>query len=179
MFRHVTRKKWQIDKNRAEVWFSWILLACQSLSLERIAAAMVVRNAHTNEYDLELYHYLAQTLQEDLQRLFGPLIRFMPPAHHVPAVGHGLAWEPQASNVDDMNSTQLTTPFNDNELYPANPRRNCWQIGREGKGIRRGLRKAIRRRKVYHECVQGRMYDDPGTTSDERLNESVNDGFYD
>ena len=65
------------DKKRAEVWFSWILLAFQSLSIEQFAAAMLVRNARTNTYDEELYHCLIQTLQEDLQRLFGPLIRFV------------------------------------------------------------------------------------------------------
>ena len=65
------------DRDRAELWFSWILLAFESLSIEQFAAALVVRNARTNEYDLELYQCLKQTLQEDLQRLFGPLLRFV------------------------------------------------------------------------------------------------------
>lgn len=65
------------DKNRAEVWLSWILLAFQSLSVEQFASAMVVRNARTNEHDLELFLCLKQTLQEDLQMLFGPLIHFV------------------------------------------------------------------------------------------------------
>ena len=65
------------DRDRAELWFSWILLAFESLSIEQFAAALVVRNAHTDDFDLELYQCLKQTLQEDLQRLFGPLLRFV------------------------------------------------------------------------------------------------------
>ena len=65
------------DRDRAELWFSWILLAFESLSIEQFAAALVVRNAHTDDYDLELYQCLKENLQEDLQRLFGPLLRFM------------------------------------------------------------------------------------------------------
>ena len=42
-----------------------------------MAAALTVRNAHTDGYDLETYQCLKQTLQEDLQRLFGPLLRFV------------------------------------------------------------------------------------------------------
>ena len=65
------------DRDRAELWFSWILFAFESLSIEQFAAALVVQNAQTNGYDLKLYPCLIQTLQEDLQRLFGPLLRFV------------------------------------------------------------------------------------------------------
>ena len=65
------------QRKRAENLFSWILLAFESLSVEQFAAALVARNAHTEDYDLELYQCLIQTLQEDLQRLFGPLLRFV------------------------------------------------------------------------------------------------------
>ncbi|KAM0802516.1 hypothetical protein BDR22DRAFT_103493 [Usnea florida] len=64
-------------RKRAETLFSWILFAFESLSIEQFAAALVVRNAHTDDYDLQLYQCLKQTLQEDLQRLFGPLLRFV------------------------------------------------------------------------------------------------------
>lgn len=65
------------DRNRAENLFSWILLAFRSLSIEQMAAALTVQNAHTDDYDLVTYQCLKQTLQEDLQRLFGPLLRFV------------------------------------------------------------------------------------------------------
>ena len=65
------------DRNRAENLISWILLAFRSLSIEQIAAALTVRNAHTDDYNLEYYQCLKQILQEDLQRLFGPLLRFV------------------------------------------------------------------------------------------------------
>ena len=64
-------------RKRAEKLFSWILFAFESLSIEQFATALVVRNAHTDDYDLELYQCLKQTLQEDLQRLLGPLLRFV------------------------------------------------------------------------------------------------------
>ena len=65
------------DRDRAELWFSYILFAFESLSIEQFAAALVVRDAHTDDYNLENYQCLKQTLQEDLQRLFGPLLRFV------------------------------------------------------------------------------------------------------
>lgn len=39
----------------------------------------------------------------------------------VPALDHSPAWKPIPSNTDDKDSTQPTTPFNDNTFYPADP----------------------------------------------------------
>lgn len=64
------------DKERANVWLSWILLAFQSLTIDQLAAAFTVYSRRGVITDPDVYPCLQSTLQEDLHRLFGPLIRF-------------------------------------------------------------------------------------------------------
>lgn len=64
------------DKERANVWLSWILLAFQSLTVNQLAAAFTVHSGRGASIDPDVYLCLQLTLREDLHRLFGPLIRF-------------------------------------------------------------------------------------------------------
>lgn len=64
------------DKERANVWLSWILLAFQSLTINQLAAAFTIYSRRGVNIDPDVYPCLQSTLQEDLHRLFGPLIRF-------------------------------------------------------------------------------------------------------
>ena len=57
----------------------------------------------------------------DAQRLYVTATSSSSPAHFVPSLDYGQVWEPLASDTDDMNSPQPTTPFNDNKFYPTNP----------------------------------------------------------
>ena len=63
------------DKDRANVWLSWITLAFQSLTINELAAAFTIYSTRSVNIDPDVYRCLQSTLQEDLHRLFGPLIR--------------------------------------------------------------------------------------------------------
>ena len=61
------------------------------------------------------------TPASDAQRAYGTTTLRSSPARLVPALDYGPVWEPLASDTDDLNSTQPTTPFNDNKFYGVNP----------------------------------------------------------
>ena len=57
----------------------------------------------------------------EVQGTAEPAFSSSSPARLLSTLDHSPGWEPLTSDIDDMGTTQPTTPFNGQQLYPINP----------------------------------------------------------